>query len=851
MDTHELNPGAFARIKSAVRGELRQWLAEEPPGNLYAGGDLPPTLRETERIASTRAISSLLPYESYDPRHQLWWNGDSVAFLLEVTPSVGFDRAALNTLSGMLTQGLKDGTVVQICLYGDPNIHPLLQRWREGRTGHANERSEIFETLAAKRVEYLKSGNWTSLLTDQPFLVRNWRVFISVSRPVTSGGFEAAEVDWLRITREAYKGLLLSARLEASEVPPDDFVQLMDTILNPNPDERCPVAWDPLNSVATQTVDRDNLLLVGRDGASLIHRGYNVSVLPWSVRNYPKEWAGWGMGELIGALSNNTLRLPCPVLFSQTIVVGDAVAKGNGARMKGARSTQMSDSPMGRFVPAWKERRKDWEFVVRSLEEGHKLMDGHFQVVLFAPLGSEEYCEQRMRAVFESRGWQMGKDRFAVLHAFLSALPMNTGPRFIRELRKLRFFRTLLTWSCINTSPLIAEWKGTGSPLLLLIGRRGQIQFVDPFDNNKGNYNIACAAAPGAGKSFLTQEFATSILAQGGRVSVIDAGESYRNICHLLRGSYLKFSRKSGLNINPFSRVNHDEFGEELPLLKQLIGQMASPVAPLDSGQASYLEQAIVAAYKKFGQDATITTVAAELGSGYEPGQRDLALMLYPYTKDGGYGLFFEGRSNIDLSNPFVVLELDDLVNTPDLQSVVLLSLMLRITEEMYLHDRKLRKLAIIDEAWQLMGQGQAGKFIERGYRTARKYGGAFMTVTQGIGDYYRSPISQAALECADFLFLLRQKPESIAQVREKKLLHMDDALEELLRTVDTAQGKYSEIAVKGPTGISVGRLVVDPFTEKLYSTKAEEFQYITDAQKAGMSLTQAVEELVRKAVKR
>lgn len=848
MDAGALKPSSLARLKARLTQGARRWLAEEAPGDVYAAGQLPPTLRETARIASARALSSLLPYESYDPDSQLWWNHDSVAFLLEVMPGVGLDRGALNTLSGLLTQGLKENTVVQIALYGDPNVQPLLDHWQVARKAHAGERSEVFETLAAKRVEYLATGNWTSLLTDQPFVLKDWRLFVSVSRPITASGVDGAELEWLQRTREAFKGLLASAKLNAWDLDPDGFVRVLDTLLNPRPGRRFPLRWDCLRPLAEQVADRDTLLLIGRDSASLVSADFNVSVLPWSVRNFPQEWPGWQMGELIGALTNNTLRLPCPVLYTQTIVVGDPVAAAGAAKLRSARATQMTDTPMGKFVPAWRERKKDWDFVIRSLEEGHKLLQGHFQIVLFAPLGQEEYCEQRMRAVFESRGWQLAKDRFSVLHSFLAALPMNTGPAFIGELKKLRFFRSMLTWSCINTAPVIGEWKGTGSPLLLLLGRRGQVQFVDPFDNTKGNFNIACAATSGAGKSFFTQELATSVMGTGGRVSVIDAGESYRNLCGLLRGSYLKFTRKSGLNINPFSRVNADELSEELPMLKQLLSQMASPVTPLDSAQLSYLEQAIVAVWRKDGPDSTITAVAAELAAGYEPVQRELSVMLYPYTREGGYGVFFEGRANIDLSNPFVVLELDDLVNTPDLQSVVLLTLMLRITEEMYLHDRKQRKLAIIDEAWQLMGQGQAGKFIERGYRTARKYGGAFMTVTQGIGDYYKSPISQAALENADFLFLLRQKAESLAQVRQKGLLQLDDSLEELLRGVDTVQGKYSEIAVKGPAGISIGRLVVDPFAEKLYSTKAEEFQFIRDAERAGRSLVWAVEELVRRA---
>jgi len=132
--------------------------------------------------------------------------------------------------------------------------------------------------------------------------------------------------------------------------------------------------------------------------------------------------------------------------------------------------------------------------------------------------------------------------------------------------------------------------------------------------------------------------------------------------------------------------------------------------------------------------------------------------MLYPYTRDGVYARYFEGPSNVDMENPFVVLELGELDRTPDLRLVVLLLLMTRITEEMYLSERTQRKLAIIDEAWKLM-TGNAAQFIEEGYRTARKFGGAFVTVTQGLADFYKSPTTTAALTNADWVFARREPP--------------------------------------------------------------------------------------------
>ena len=54
----------------------------------------------------------------------------------------------------------------------------------------------------------------------------------------------------------------------------------------------------------------------------------------------------------------------------------------------------------------------------------------------------------------------------------------------------------------------------------------------------------------------------------------------------------------------------------------------------------------------------------------------------------------------------------------------------------------------------------------------------------------------------------------------------------------------YSEIAFISPAGIAVGRLIVDKVTEKLYSTKAEEVQFLKNRQKEGVPIMAALEQL-------
>src|SRR3546814_6667890 len=52
--------------------------------------------------------------------------------------------------------------------------------------------------------------------------------------------------------------------------------------------------------------------------------------------------------------------------------------------------------------------------------------------------------------------------------------------------------------------------------------------------------------------------------------------------------------------------------------------------------------------------------------------------------------------------------------------------------------DRSIPKALFLDEAWQMLRGGAMADFIEIYARTCRKYGGALVTATQSLNDYYK-----------------------------------------------------------------------------------------------------------------
>ena len=76
-------------------------------------------------------------------------------------------------------------------------------------------------------------------------------------------------------------------------------------------------------------------------------------------------------------------------------------------------------------------------------------------------------------------------------------------------------------------------------------------------------------------------------------------------------------------------------------------------------------------------------------------------------------------------------------------------------------------------------------------------------------------------------MFLLRQKPESIEMIDKLGQLTMDDGMKRLLQSLRTEHGAYSEVFIHSPAGSGIGRLIVDPVSLLLFSSRAEDFNAI------------------------
>ena len=373
--------------------------------------------------------------------------------------------------------------------------------------------------------------------------------------------------------------------------------------------------------------------------------------------------------------------------------------------------------------------------------------------------------------------------------------------------------------------------------------------FWDPFEH-PNNYNIAVVGTSGSGKSVFMQELVSSLKGAGGNVIVVDDGRSFMNSCILQGGRFVEFSHESNICLNPFSIMREEVFernaeykNEALQLINLIIRQACRSVEITSDVENGFLRDAITAIWDKYKRKATISHVSAWLNEHKDRRARDLGMMLRPFTASGTYARFFEGEADISLDNPFFTFEFDRIKDKPELQRIVLMIVIFLVTEKMFHGDRKQTTSLVIDEAWSLLHGNSFAAFIEGIARRARKYNGQLITGTQSIDDYYKDPASMAAIQNTSWFCLLAQNKESVEAMKKSGRVMLDAEMEKALASLKMVDRQYSEIMIYGTgVGWAIGRLVLDPYSIVLYSSKGRDFSRVQELKAKGHALEEAIE---------
>ncbi len=812
------------------------------------------------------ALHDLLPWRAFDERGELHVNANSLGFVLELPPFAGIDAETLGALAGTLADAAPERCTVQVVHWASPRFGAALDGWAAPRR-HAGP---VQAGMARRRRRLFDGAGWRPLHPGgPPFTLSDYRVFVTACLAGPPG---PASETALGAFRRALEGTLASAGASVRRLGPDGLLSLAAELaapqIAPRPEAGTPTPlhrpqrrWSPRDPLHLQCAAPGRALSVHPAGL-VFHDpdGGDVAVRALTALAFPEAWPGWRGNALIGDFHRDFLQPGCPVLTCLTVMTGEA-ADGERAFLKSARATQQAGTGIARYLPGLPEKARDWQFVTERLKDGERLVRACYTACVCAPLDAIDEAEQAVRAIYHGQGWRVGAERYMQLPSWLACLPMVPAGGLDADLARMGRMKTLLTSSAVDLAPLHGEWRGQGSvppgpvsaetpPVLFLIGRRGQPAGWSPFANEAGNYNVAVTGKSGSGKSVLMQELVTGLIGAGGEAVVIDDGRSFQHTAEAMGGAFIAFGKDPAC-LNPFAMIDagtahHDgDYREEcFAMLAGVIGRMCRRRGSIDDIEAALIAEAIAAAWDEAGNEADLGTVRQKLDARDDRRAKDMATALGPWCPGGPMGRLFAGGHVPDLENALTVFELAELKGRGDVQAVVLMLVVFLATQRMYHGPRTRAKAIVIDEAWDLLSGEDSRAFLEGAARRARKYRGSLITGTQSVNDYYANPAARAAWENSDWTIFLAQKDESVELLKQEKRIHCDPGMERALKSLTTADSRYAELVLHGPDGWRVARLVLDPWSVALFSSRGPAFAAVERLKAEGLSTVEAIDRL-------
>ncbi len=621
------------------------------------------------------------------------------------------------------------------------------------------------------------------------------------------------------------------SRIEAVKFFPrkmndQDLLALYYMLLNPNHNKRLVPKYSPTRKFSKQIMMSDSSLEVQNDLVYL-DRHYCSA---YTIKEFPEDFTFEDTFDFIGSVLKPLDQIECPFFLSFSVRfdghhnIYEDLSKKHEKILKQKFGTSA--------FPKLKKRQEEAAFI-NDMMVRQKLVRASLVWWLYTKDRKNlKVQERKLEAIGSSaNNFELQRETGqGNLVQFLQALPLNSEKDI--DLKIFKRYRTMFDYNAAHLTPYSSDWKGTGTAVLYFISRRGQIMSYNLFDTPADGYNFVIVARTGAGKSFLANHIISGYysLPDVSNIWIIDIGGSYETICQLFNGNYIDFTPDADITINPFDIISDIE--GSLEFLTKIYGRMAKSTGALSDNESNILMRAIRVAYSREGSKTCVDTIYDVLSEFkneedspmLKESINSLRLGLEAWKSDGVFGQYVNGRTTVDISNKLTVLELKGLEGREHLRQIMLMMFLYLITNDVIVKDdRTKKKIAMIDEFWKYVNNEVVVDFVRLAYKTWRKHGASMGTITQNISDYFLNPALADILNQAAHKFFLKQTGESINAFEREGSVDLQKFEFNILRTVTTVPGKYSEIYFITPLGNGVGRLIVDRNIYWLYTSSAKE----------------------------
>jgi type-IV secretion system protein TraC len=785
---------------------------------------------EKEIIKEIGDPASLVPYLGYrtfDEDTNIFTLDDGFCgFLIEIVPIVGVNENVEQNLEYFFADELPDNTYFQVIMLASNDVSRVISSWQDVRSN----RSYLLDKFASRRSEFLT--NKASGFDAGSIIPRNYRLFICVSR-------QSSDIKELTdIQNQLVKKLkvleLLPEVLDAKEL-----INLTQEIgvLNLGPAEI--KRYNKYELLSTQAIEINSDFLIKQDQ---ITNG-DIATRVYKVADYPEHFSLRDMINLLGDGQRDTLTIPGRFAISFTVATNINKADQASIVSKGRATISSAEQFYSRHNIGLQREAGEWLKIIDQLENSQRLVTTSMQVLLSAPVCRIDEAQSCLISLYNIKKFRLKIAHSLQLVGLLSVLPFGSA-RYFDLLQKYKLTSVRTSAEVVHLLPMHGEWKGVPKPGMLLIGKCGQVFHWNPFYRiSSGNYNVVIFGPSGGGKSVFLQEMVQNMIAQNTKVFILDIGQSFKNLCLALGGDLIQFSKNMDISLNPFSKLNNSESLDDKESRNEILLGAINVICSMagvtgDALKTSLIEQAIVRCIKE--KQTSISAIAQKLKEIGSKEALEISHTLYPYTSEGRYGKYFDRESNIFFDKKITVFEFEEIKADTGLLAVVLQIISMQIFLQVLCGDRDENFVLIVDEAWMILDY--AAKFLSDFARTIRKYGGSLVTCVQSYDDFQKTPDHQAVFANSTWTVMLKQDEKTLASFKSSEAF---SSMLPLIRSISFKPGRFSECLIY-TTGVQiVGRLALDKYASTMYSTDSNDFNFLKGKTAQGMSIDQAVEELI------
>lgn len=794
------------------------------------------------------SFTDLLPYQYYDEDSQLFFNECNAGLLYRIIPLTGANEQIAEQLDQLLRTKVSDDFTLQVLLVKHNQvgfgIDAFAEQFSKPEFEHLQSMGEHLSTFYKRAATHGFKTN-----TAIKPRITHTECFVVIDKvSKTSERDTRACFGQFKVSFEAS---LSAAGIGFKQADVLDFMSLMNFYLNNDADTIYPkpVAYDKARVLKHQVLTHDFDLSVDKDDITIRSTNtkgvaFKTAVSVLTMDELPRAYHLWDTLNNTSNVNNPEQTIPCNHIISVTYVIDEQNRAQQRANRKTRDLDKKSKSDYALHVAGTEEQARMWRTFRDDLAaQKTRSVKMLYNVVLFSRVSDKARDVEAAVSAYAHNGIKLACFKRMQLPYFLVSMPFLFSGNLEKDFALPTMMWPISSWNATQYMPLLSDWSGVGRGILLPTMRE-QFACIDPFSGAFGtNYNMAVTGTSGGGKSFFIQMLMLNVLFNGGDIFIIDIGGSYRKLCEVLGGTYLEYSH---LAMNPFTHVTN--IMRELKDIVALFELLACPTDGASDDDKGTLRKAILTAFADTGRDTCIDDVQRALLSLHELDAKTyssggiLAKNLEPYCTHAEHGKTFNAPSQLSPTARFIVVDLKEIEDDESIRAPVLLSVISQFQRRMFGSDRSKQKMCIIDEAWSFFtGDAIASNFITKGFRTGRRHKASFVTITQGIDDYYAFSEARAAWENSALKLIFLQDQEPLMKHQKEHETFSAYELSLLKAFPKARDAGFSQVLLRANGVSSFHRLFVDPFTRVLLSSDGDDYQAVMNAVDGGMGYLEAV----------